>query len=346
MKKILKWVLFLFILFFLALNVPVIEWSHSESDIDYSDWMGDTLKDDTLIIDVAMLGAHDAYSSDITITSEVDPYETGIASTLPGKLIKGFLVKQSVTQVTDTQGFMKNGVRYLDIRLSYIDGEFYTKHGYVSSNFEAICMDLTDYLSNHPSEFLILDFQHIAGLDYENDEDYQVFLEMLMESNLIDYHYNSNLQELNEITYSDITTNQTKAGVIIIDKFSKEEKETYHYDLTVRSNWADDDNFDNVVTFLNDEADLISETTEYVKMFRVAQGVTTMQMNLQGIYNGITSWSLVERAQDFNPYLTEQEEFQNIIDHLPIIMVDYANSNSQNFVNDIMDIIIEKNRES
>lgn len=342
-KKIIRGVISALLLFILIINIPIIQLFHEETTIDYSNWMKENVPNEMKVTDITMLGAHDAYSSDISITSDVDAYETGIASTAPGFLLKGLLVKQSKTQITDTAGLMKNGVRYLDIRLSYSEGEFYTKHSYVSTNFKSIAEDLVEYLRSYDGELLVLDFQHIDGLDYGNDEDYHKFYDMLDTYGLEDYLYNSDNGPLSDITYGAVTNDKTQSGIVIIDKFTDSTKQTYHYDQSVRSTWADNDDFESTVSFLNEEATLVKGMTEYDNMFKVTQGVTTMQMDAEGVKNGLMSWSLVERAEDFNLYLIESEEFDTILDSLPIIMVDYANSNENGFVDEIMKKIIEKN---
>jgi hypothetical protein len=345
-KKIIKTVVSVMLGFVILINIPIIQVFHEESIQDHSNWMNETIDNNTNVIDIKMLGAHDAYSSDISITSDVDAYESGIASTVPGLFLKGLLVKQSKTQITDTEGLLKNGVRYLDVRLSYVDGEFYTKHGYVSTRFESVCEDIVQYLETYKGEVLILDVQHMDGLDYEVDEDYQIFYEALEDFGVTDYLYSSDNKALRDITYGDITSDKENSGVIILDKFAKITKPTYHYEQSIRSNWANDDDFIKTVSFLNEEADLVQEDSEYDTMFKVAQCVTTMQMDVQGMVNGLESWSLVERAQSFNIHLIQSDEFDNIIEQLPIIMVDYATSNKDDFVDKIMDIIIEKNKTS
>ena len=243
----------------------------------------------------------------------------------------------------DTLQLLNSGVRYLDIRLTYNNGEWTTKHNFTSSSFDSIASDIVEYLNEHDGEFLILDFPHINGLDYDSVEDYQIFLDMLEETGLFAFNYTNDLKELGEITYFDITNNKTSSSVIIVDKFRSESKETYLYETTIRSNWANNDSFSGTVQFLKQESELINESSEFDNSFKVMQAVTTMQKSLPGVLNSLTTYSLIERASDFNNYLIMHDDFEEIFNELPIIMVDYSNTNEDGFLDNIMQLIIDAN---
>ncbi|XFA98289.1 hypothetical protein ACAG96_05285 [Candidatus Izemoplasma sp. B36] len=336
--------LIILILFILVINIPIINFGHSQTDEDYSNWMSETLSNDQLIVDVAMLGAHDAFSNEIDIYSDLDPYNTdSIMQGFTGILVKGFIVKQSVTQISDVEMLLNSGVRYLDIRLSLFEDEWYTKHNYLSENFNLITPKILDFLENNPGELLILDFQHINGVDYGNIDDYQLFKQMLLDEGLFDYAYTVN--NLSNTTYGEITNSGTESKVVIISKFTNSSDEILYYDNSIRSNWADSDDFDYVLDFLEEESEFIV-TENLQDRFRVMQAVTTMQMNGSGILKALMNWSLVNRAKSFNNYLVEYEGLEELLEELPIIMVDYANSNSKKFNENIMDIIMDFNQNS
>ncbi len=344
-KKILIRIGILLLLFVVVINIPIITVKYEGTSDDYSNWMKENLDNEIHLVDIKMLGAHDAFSSDINYFSKVDVSADSIMRGIPGTLLKGYLVRQSVTQITDTEGLLKSGVRYFDIRLTYNEDKWVTKHNYVSSDFDKITEDIVDYLETYQGEFLILDFQHINGLDYSNDEDYQIFIDMLTDSGLFDYNYTSGTKQLGEITYGDITSDKVESNVIIIDKFTKEEKSTYYYESSIRAEWANMDDFSDTLEFLLEESNLVATSTELDNSFKIMQAVTTTQMSLSGIKNSLLSWSLIVRASHFNTYLITHDDFETINDHLPIIMVDYSNSDIDDFVDQVMTIIIEKNSE-
>ena len=183
----------------------------------------------------------------------------------------------------------------------------------------------------------------VVGLDYENTDDYQLFEQMLLDKELLDYAYNVN--NLSNLTYGEITSNGTESKVIIISKFTNSNDEILFYEDSIRSNWADSDDFDYVLNFLEDESVFVNSEDLYDR-FRVMQAVTTMQMSGSGILKALMNWSLVNRAKSFNNYLIEYDEFEELLEELPIVMVDYANCNTKKFNENIMEIIMDFNQNS
>ena len=348
MKRFLLLLGVIIISFVVGINIPVVSVNHKSSTNDYSNWMSETLDSEMLIVDVKLLGAHDAFSSEIDIFSKVDVLSApGIMTSDIGVLIKGFSVRQSITQIASPNELLSNGIRYFDVRLTYDSEEWMTKHNYISSDFNDIALEITTFLDANQGEFLVLDFQHIHGVDYSSDDDYDLFMNMLVDTGLYNYSYLSSIKDLKDITYSDITysdiTNDgIESRVIIIDKFEKSEKETFNYETSIRSSWANSDNFDDVISFLENERELVSNDPD-IEGFVVMQAVTTMDMSITGIANSFMTWSLIERSEKFNLYLIEYNQFNQLLETLPIIMVDYANSSP--FIDDVMNIIIEANEE-
>jgi hypothetical protein len=177
-RKILKIFLSILIAFILIINIPIMSFGLTFSEEDYSQWMSETVNNEELVVNIAMIGAHDAFSNEIGMFSTVDPYESNtIFRGVPGSLLKGYLVKQAKTQSGDVSQLLTGGVRYLDIRLSYLDDIWYTKHNYISGEFESIALNIISFLESNQGEFLILDFQHINGVSYDSLEDYMLFFE-------------------------------------------------------------------------------------------------------------------------------------------------------------------------
>lgn len=343
-KKIIIISLCVILVLVISVNLPVISIGHKSSDIDYRNWMTETLDSETRIVDVTMLGAHDAFSSGINLFSPADKFADGIMKGFTGFLLKGFLVRQSVTQITDAPGLLQSGVRYFDIRLTLDEDEWITKHNFVSNKFEPIASDLVEFLKNNKGEFLVLDFQHINGVDYNSIEDYMKFIEMLDIAGLIDFQY-FNGKGLGEVTYGEITANKSESQVVIVDKFSVPNKTTYDYEDSIHSVWADDDSFEGVIKQQTAVADKLNQTEEFNNSFKVMQAVTTMQLSLPGIGNSLKTWSLIERAEKFNEYLINHDDFDVLLETMPIVMIDYCNTNKNGLNDRIMDKIISANRE-
>ncbi len=345
--NILKKILLVFLIsigIILIINLPIITLRNNKTNTNYSNWMSENIDSDKKVVDIAMLGAHDAFTKDMSFMSELDPYETNsIMVGATGALVKGFIYRQSKTQLANTTELLQAGVRYFDIRLSLVEGKWYTKHNYISGGFNLIAEEITEFLDENPGEFLILDFQHIDGVDYNEITDYNLFYNMLDEQGLLNYAYN--VTQLGSLTYGQLTNNGTQAKVIIISKFTNSNTYILPYDDSIRSNWANSDDFDYVLSFLEEEANEINNNC-ITNKFRVMQAVTTMQMSGSGILDALGNWSLINRAKKFNGYLVNSEEFDDLLIYLPIIMVDYANTNANQFNDKIMQKIMDFNRNS
>lgn len=344
-RRILKTILLVFLVvlgLLLVINLPIITLRNNATKTDYSNWMSETLDNNQKVVDVAMLGAHDAFTKDINLFSKLDPYETdSIMQGATGVLVKGFIYRQSKTQLADAKELLNAGVRYLDIRLTLDGDKWYTKHNYIASEFEPIATQITSFLGENPGEFLILDFQHISGVDYEKSTDYDLFYDMLNEYGLLDYA--TQVNQLSSLTYGDLTNNGTQAKIIMISKFEDSSGYVLPYENNIRSNWANSDDFSYIMNYLQEEANTI-QIDSVTDQFRVMQAVTTMQMSGSGIIKGLTSWSLINRAKNFNDYLINSESFEDLLPYLPIVMVDYANTNSHHFNDELMQTIMNYNQ--
>jgi hypothetical protein len=119
MKKISRILKRIFIIIFMivfaaliSLNSPFSFYSKVESDSDYSSWMLENLNGNQRIIDVSMIGAHDAFTSGMRIHSQTDFKSASTIQTgITGALIKGFSFRQSKTQFSDAMGLLENGIR-------------------------------------------------------------------------------------------------------------------------------------------------------------------------------------------------------------------------------------------
>ena len=108
-----------------------------------SQWMG-MIKDDTLLKNVVIPGAHDAGTKGLPYLAE--------------------------TQDRDTADMLTCGTRYFDLRVSKTkDGELKIYHGpFKGVTLNSVLEDITQFLQANPTEALILDFQHFEG-DAEQD---------------------------------------------------------------------------------------------------------------------------------------------------------------------------------
>lgn len=348
-----------------AINLPFTFLIRKTAIQDYSDWMGETLSPDQKIIDVAMLGAHDAFTADIHLFSPVDSLSAATIQTgFVGTLIKGFSVKQSKTQVSGITDLLRAGVRYFDIRLTYNEAKeaWYTSHSYFSGELAPILEELEAFLADHPGEFVLLDIQHVYGLNEADPADLtRGFVEiqsLFAASGLLDRAFTSDAISLSEVTYSEVTENKSQGGALIFTKLPNQDPAFWDYARCIRSAWANTDDSATLFAFLAAEADEIasgnaltgnqvpgvSDRIDAREGLRVMQGVLTMQMNAEGIVTALLDWSLLNKAAKLNPELIANEAFADWLAQMPIVMVDYADSHHGEFLDDVMRIVIEHNQ--
>ena len=111
----------------------------SQPTAELSEWMS-MIKDETLLKKVVIPGAHDAGTKELSYLAR--------------------------TQDRNTADLLACGTRYLDLRVSKTkDGALKIYHGpFKGVTLNSVLNDVTQFLDGHPTEMLILDFQH-----FEND---------------------------------------------------------------------------------------------------------------------------------------------------------------------------------
>ena len=104
---------------------------------ELSSWMS-MIKDDTLLKNVVIPGAHDAGTGEL-------PY----------------LAKTQDREIAD---MLECGIRYLDLRVSKTKDGLKIYHGpFKGTPLDSVLEQITQFLQKNPSEALILDFQHFDG---------------------------------------------------------------------------------------------------------------------------------------------------------------------------------------
>jgi len=363
-KVVVRFILSLLILILVVLvtlNIPFDFYRQETSATDYSDWMSETLTDSQRVIDIAMLGAHDAFTAEISYGSAIDENSaSSIQTGITGALIKGFSVKQTKTQVADAASLLKAGVRYFDIRLSYLEKEetWYTSHAIFSSPFADTLAEIETFLSDHPGEFLILDIQHVYTGDKTEAEAFLEIQTLIADSGIIERAFSTGTKLLSEVTYGDVTSSGTAGGVLLFTKLENEDDAFWPYGVAIRSAWPDTDSADTAFAFLGEEAESIADGTALTgnqmainpdaqdsrQGLRVMQAVLTMQMSGSGILKAVLDWSLLSRAREFNSSLIDQADFTAWLAQMPIVMVDYSTTNYEEFNDRIMEILKEFNQ--
>lgn len=341
----------------LAMYAPFTFRTGSSRD-DYSNVIGQSnLSGDTRIVDIAMLGAHDAFSSNIGLKSKPDPAESGIvASNLVNKVFKGGLVRVLRAQNSSAEVLLKRGVRYFDVRVSYADGEWYTKHGLLDDLFANHVSDVYEFLANKPDEFIIFDVQHI----YTGEKTISDFLKYFQSLALKDsglslvsfLNYTTNIP-VGELTYYDVK-GTTHGGIVFLlnddGSATFDERKLFYSrgdgeDMTsslIRSKWHNQTNLSAMILLIDEEANYLNSLSN-LDFFRVNQAQLTPDY-VKDPFGTLWGWSLINIAAKSNRQLLNHANFDGWLKVMPIFMVDFANSNSGQFNKKINEKIIAYNR--
>uniref|UniRef100_A0A8D8VD77 PI-PLC X domain-containing protein 3 n=2 Tax=Cacopsylla melanoneura TaxID=428564 RepID=A0A8D8VD77_9HEMI len=137
-------------------------------------WMRDlpnTLHSMPLIY-LAIPGSHDTMTYSIKKNSGIAPdatKEVKILSKIFGPLAKRIVYNWSVTQHLNITDQLNMGVRYLDLRVSSKSGDsnLYFVHAMFAGEVKTRLEEVNGFLNAHPSECLIIDFQHFYSFTKE-----------------------------------------------------------------------------------------------------------------------------------------------------------------------------------
>ena len=124
--------------------------------LEPSDWVSDLYKKhpEALISDLVLPGTHDSGSYKITADS---PPATG-APALYAQF-GAIAASWAKTQDRDLGRQLRDGIRYLDLRIDEYEGELVLIHGLVSCPLKAELLGVRDFARKHPREPVILDIQ-------------------------------------------------------------------------------------------------------------------------------------------------------------------------------------------
>ncbi len=305
---------------------------------------------DTRVVDIAMLGAHDAFSSNINLLSAPDSAESGIVKNKAvNAVFKGGLVRVLKAQQDGAKVLLNRGVRYFDVRISYVEGEWYTKHGLLDTNLFYYLKDIYDFLENRPQEFVILDVQHI----YTGESNIKEFLNYLIDLRFVgnplglnDFIHHTSAIPLNDLLYFDVL-GPTHGGIVLLlkdDGSADVAQKTLFYERNdaIRSKWHNKRYVRDIVPLINEEAAYL-KTLADSDFFRVNQAQLTPDY-LKDPLGTLGRWSLINIAATSNAKLLNNKAFDEWLSVMPIFMVDFANSRYARFNTRVNEKIIEYNR--
>ena len=313
MKKFLKLfgislgsLLSFFIIIFLIIALNGTCFKSYKNEKDYSAWMS-KINDDTLVNQIVIPGSHDAGTYNMVYLGE--------------------------TQQFDINKQLEMGVRYFDLRVNKIDDNYVIFHSIINGvEFLPILESLKEFIINHPTETLLLDFQHFNG-NSQNDV-YNFITEYLFNNNLLVIN-NSNLSDLEFI--SNLKLKDARGKCII---FWGDRSSDFSNYLFLRNN--DDCSIDGVSLNSMYLSEYHSKDIDYL----VDNGYPLYFENIEskikkegkGIF--VLQSQLTDSNLIFGPYSKEKSNSKRISE----IIISYKDNNRLDYLNVIMRDFLDVNK--
>ena len=317
--------------------------------------------------DIYMLGSHDAATCNINKESLPDE-NAGMGIKIVDKIGKGYMIRYAKTQTVGIYDQLMQGSRYLHVKYSYTNEDWYSTHSITSGKLEGYIIDLLKFLDEQTGEIVILNL-HPCGFNGKTMQDFHMWLAGIKynEKNIYDYVYYSNADIFNEnngklniaeLRYNDLTQNGTKSGLVLID--TRDEKHmsskdegvenefTYLFfdlDSVAKNVWHNRNSNKALIKGIQATSEEISKDANAKKLLRINQ--TQHAMGVQGFadfFGSLFGCSLLHMAEKYNAQLLDDERLDSWLDTMPIFSVDFVNCDVGSFNERINKIILDKNK--
>lgn len=304
---------------------------------------------ETRLIDMHMLGAHDAFTASLDENSAADAAGVKLGDSGSKWAATGFwpyVISTSKAQSAHVYELLNNGVRYFDVRLSrYLSGgEFYTTHGRISDQFTGsggIAREISQWAAQHPGEIIILDFQSLFDIDSSTggatQDSWRTLASKLEADGIMNYVYTRN-GSISSLTYDSLTNGGTRCAIVLFGQVTGSLADSRFInrrdeDGYMRSFWTDTTSFDKMRSKLSEEiTELMTNSDGYNYKLRVMQAQTTAD-------------PLIGKADENNIKVLTDESYETWCEILPILMVDNATTDAEDFNNKAVEKLARKNRE-
>jgi len=146
----------------------------SVQGVTTADWMSQVYANqDISLQNMIIPGTHDSGTHGITHASAISPDADPLYH-LPNPIIPIFAAGWSKTQACTIAQQLEGGIRYLDLRLEWHQGEVWIVHAMFSDTLDNVLQDIQAFAADHPREIVILDFQQLTAAAYYDETHAQV----------------------------------------------------------------------------------------------------------------------------------------------------------------------------
>ncbi len=302
MKKSVKIVSIVFVVLFAVIGIIVtlsvaIANSHNDRTsptAEMATWMSH-IKDDVLLKDVVIAGSHDSGCNE--------------------------MMWMTKTQDRSVKQQLECGTRYFDLRVSKEDDGYKIFHDIiVKGDFVTIIQDIKNFIDTHPSEMLILDFQH-----FRNDVEFDLLnlIELYLGDKLI-----QNVSGYDDISFIDSLTMGDARGKCLV-LWGKQSGEEFlkHY-VFIRN--SDDGGRVNSVLQSFYYPELNKTTSSPFIKNALPSYISMRKQNMTGLF--VLQGQLTDPVKIFGPKLLEATHHKNMDAYVKAL----ATSEDLEYINIIM----------
>ena len=319
-------------------------------------------------IDVAMLASHDSNTYAIDINNNLDETAPKALSTF-FPIAKNYLKRFAVTQHHSIYDQIMQGVRFLQIKVSYQDDDYYTTHTIISNKLSDCVTDILKYLtSSEASGEMLGVYFHFVNLGNKTYEDFHKYVAQIKYNNksLYDFVNYSKVDAKNEdngylkikdLRYNDITNYGTKPGVVLIDlhntnkpEWEDKNNDTYPYsfdlDSYILNPWHNHTSTNLLLSDIEKTYNKFKNDQEVLdNKLRINQTQAAMSTkSFRDTVNILTSGSLLSIAEKHNLDVLNLDYFDDMLSVMPVFQVDYVTSTYKDF-NKLVNEKIRKHNE-
>lgn len=336
-------------LIFIGLAQIPVTTIHASTINNHSHFFRDCVSNNPTLVNkpitrLSMLGSHDALSNDINYLSKPNTSEKHDFVNNPAIRIiaKGAICRLAKAQQANIYDQLVAGVRYLDVRITNVDGLFYTSHGLISNTLEYNLNLILKFLNENPGEFILFNINNYYG-DNKSFDDLVKYIDTIKYENksLLDYvNYSSEYSSFNELTYANVTNNGNEAGVILFSDQNNQVAPFKQFESAkIRSNHHGIPSDAEINKRIIEEAKYCENlSSEYLIINQTQQSAS-----FDDLWTSILNWSLLHQAKYHNASLLGSKEIDYIINAMPIYMCDYTTSDYDDFNNRIIEKLFQRN---
>lgn len=321
-------------------------------------------------VDIAVLGSHDAVTDKLSSDAPLDYHDrqNKLFVTFE-KAIRGFAYRFGKTQTVGVYEQLMQGSRFLHIKCTYFEGEWYCSHAHLCGRLGDHLTEALRYLTSEDAKGEIVGFLFQTmymghGITLDDLTAYidgvKVNGKSIFDFTHIDcadiYDDGCGGTRIGELRYNDLTANGTEPGTVI---FVRRERglflpewdgngvltgKCFDMDTAADHAWHSSIGKKRLLLKVHANGMRIAGDPDKKDKLRMNQSQASLAVHGIGeVFSTIFGWSLLNFARKYNIALIESEHFDEWLTHMPVFQADFVNSDYMDFNARVNELIKKHN---